>query len=392
MTPIFPLGDGVLVSYVGATTEIDEVQRMLGNTVAFTECYLKFTYASDHITTITAFDSSSDTTGRTWLYQYDADGQLESVTAPSDADTPQAVTQYQYYSDATLNGLLQRVTDADGNATQYMYYPNRDCFQEIYADGTTESFSYNFHADQTAYVDARGLVAYYTYNNQGNTTKVLNPDRTTTASVWQNDLLQSATDEFGQTESYQYDANGNVTKFTDRLGHVTDYTYTDYSNPLTVTQENGIEGDSVTQYRYYQDAWGKNDELWEVVDADGDVTSYTYAGESGAHGLPESMTSADGTPGDPDADTTTYTYNAAGQVLTTTAEVSPGLSIGKSYTYDDRGSMLTSTDGNGQATAYAYDLLGASRRRPCPIPTARAAPVPVRATCMTRWATCSAAP
>ncbi len=47
-----------------------------------------------------------------------------------------------------------------------------------------------------------------------------------------------------------------------------------------------------------------------------------------------------------------------GQVLTTSSRVASAESITVSYTYDDRGNMLTSTDGNGRTTNYTYDLLG----------------------------------
>ena len=97
--------DGVQISYVGATTEINEVQRVLTGTVASSECYLKFTYNSaGHITAITDFDSASDTTGRTWLYGYDSSGQLASVTAPIVGTEPLSMTRYAYYPDATYTG------------------------------------------------------------------------------------------------------------------------------------------------------------------------------------------------------------------------------------------------------------------------------------------------
>jgi len=308
---------------------------------------LTFVYTGNHITSITDF------TGRTWTYSYDSNGRLASVTDPSNSNTPKAVTQYVYYTDPTLNGLLKTVTDADGNQTNFDYYVNRRGFQVTNASGATQSVSDNLYRNVTSLTDARGFTSYYTYDSQGNETQEVYPDQTTVSYTWVNGLMTTSTDAYGQSESYVYDANGNVTKETDQLGDVTEYTYTDYSNIATVTRESdGAE----TVYQYFTDASGKNSSLEDVIDPLGDITSYTYPAVN--RGLPASMTTPDGNlTSEPSGYTTTYTYNAAGQMTSSVATVAPGQTITQSFVYDNRGNLISSVDGNGNVTTNTYDLL-----------------------------------
>ena len=298
-------GDGVKVSYVDGTTQIDKVQRMLSNAIASSECYLKFTYTGSHISAITYFSSSSDTSGRTWLYGYDSSlyndssWRLVSVSGPVTGSDQLALTQYAYWPDTALHDLLKSVTDADGNVTQFTYYANRRGFQVTDAEGNTHSLYYDLNRSRTFYTDGRGQVTYYTYDGDGNITQQLNPDGTTEVYQWYtSDLKQSDSDAYGQIESYQYDSNGNLTRLTDRLGNVTEYTYTDYSNLLTAKRDS--DG-ALTQYFYYtasglqntsQDQHGADFCLWKVVDAAGNVTSYTYPATN--RGLPLTMMSPKG--------------------------------------------------------------------------------------------------
>ena len=121
-------GDGVEVTYVDRTTKISAVQRVLAGSSNVT--MLTFIYTGNHITSI------SDTTGRTWLYGYNSAGRLVSVTAPISSGSPLSLTQYGYYAEGSVEqGLLQTVTDADGNVTQFSYYVNRRGFQVTDAEG-----------------------------------------------------------------------------------------------------------------------------------------------------------------------------------------------------------------------------------------------------------------
>jgi YD repeat-containing protein len=117
---------------------------------------LDFTYTGDHITSI------SDFTGRSWAYQYDANGRLWKMTAPSDASTPVAIVEYEYYTDAIRDGLLKRVVDPNGEETTFTYYANRRGFEVTGPSGHTQMVTYNLFRTRTAFTDERGFTTYYT--------------------------------------------------------------------------------------------------------------------------------------------------------------------------------------------------------------------------------------
>jgi YD repeat-containing protein len=128
----------------------------------------------------------------------------------------------------------------------------------------------------------------------------------------------------------------------------------------------------VTTYEY-RDSAGKYS-LRRVTDALGNITSYTYPDEQSSptanRGLPLSVTAPKGvlTTGDSDDYKTTYTYNIAGQVMSRTSRVSSTESITQTSTYDNRGNLTSSTDGNGNVTTYTYDLLGRRKTQTLPDP------------------------
>jgi YD repeat-containing protein len=119
--------------------------------------------------------------------------------------------------------------------------------------------------------------------------------------------------------NYEYDANGNLTKITDGLGHATVQQY-DALNRLTQqnqphpTTPNAQLG--TIQYQY-----NAIDQLTTVTD-------------------PRNLA-------------TTYAPNAYGEVLTQT---SPDTGA-TTHTYDESGNLKTKLDAKGQLTTYSYDAL-----------------------------------
>ena len=352
-------GNGIEISY-GSSGHIETVSDLVTPSR-----WIEFEYTGDTITSITDF------TERTWIFTYNTNGRLQSVAAPENEDTPLAVVEYEYFINDTLDGLLKKVTNTNGRATQFTYYPNRWGFEERFVNGDVQSISYDVHRGRTAFIDERGFVNYYAYNDVGNPTEELRPDRTTTANVWDNSLKQSVTDRLGN-EVYEHDADGNISSITDRTGYVTTFTYTDYGNLQSITRHNGAgtADDEVTQYRYFQDSFGNDDKLQEIRNAEGNITSFTYAGAAGARGLPDTMTLPLGnvTTDDPVDYVTTYAYNAAGQVLTVDNRASAEQAITESFGYNERGWILTKTDANDETTTFTYDLLGRIKTRTMPDP------------------------
>ena len=296
---------------------------------------LTFTYSGGLVA------SMSDFTGRTWTYGYSS-GRLSSATTPSDGQTPAYTTQYAYYTDPALAGLLSQVTQADGGVIHYEYYANRRGFRVTDPEGNSNHVSWNIYRSRAIFTDERGYQTLYEYNDQGNLVREVYPDGSVESWTWANSLKTSHTDPMGKTETYAHDAMGNQTQLVDRAGNVSTFTYDPTFSQMTASHLPG--GRNIA---YTLDPRGN---VTQIQDALGGLTQMTYD----SRGLMLTLTDPRGTatpaPGDY---TTTYTYNDAGQVLTRSTDL-PSV---ESFTYDSRGNLLTSTDADNHTTAYAYDLL-----------------------------------
>ncbi|MES2299995.1 MAG: hypothetical protein V4582_23355 [Pseudomonadota bacterium] len=114
------------------------------------------------------------------------------------------------------------------------------------------------------------------------------------------------------TTSFLYDANGNLTRVTDALGHVTNYEYDDFNRRV------------------------------KIIDPAVGVTRNSYDGLDNLIGVT-----------DPRNVVTSYTIDGLGNLTQTTSA-----DTGKvTRTYDEAGNIKTSTDAKGQTTSYQYDVL-----------------------------------
>jgi RHS repeat-associated protein len=341
-------GNGIKVDYVAGTNRIAMVSDLRDANRRLT-----FTYNADtqpHISAVTDF------TGRTWTYGY-ANGRLVTATAPgptTGAASP--VVTYTYHSDSARRGLLASVTDPSGFVTSWEYYANRRGFRVTDAEGLRHSFTYNLFRRQSAFVNERGDVTRFAYDDQGNLLETQQPDRTTERSTWDaNGLKLSTTDPYGATTAYAYDPlSGKVTRATDPLGNVTTTTYTTgtYRDVDTITRlsrPNDASDDVVTKFTY--DATGFLRGRTDDVGTGGLNATTQFAALAGGRGLVQSTTSPRGV-------VTSFTYNAAGQVLSQTTASSPGVTVVQRFAYDTRGNRLTQADGNGSTTTFTYDALG----------------------------------
>jgi RHS repeat-associated protein len=296
---------------------------------------LTFSYSGSNITAV------SDFTGRTWAYEHTGP-RLTKVTSPSDANTTVAIVRYDYYTDTARDGLMRQITEPDGGTVSYTYYPDRRAFEVTDAEGYTHHLFYNLFNRQTIFTDERGARTTYAYNDDGNLVELVHPDQAREEFVWQNQLMQSRTDPFGNTEHFQYDTLGNVLQHVDRSGTPTDFTYEPtFSVVTTITRPGG----RLTVFM--PDA---NGNIIQIDDAEGNVTTMAYF----PNGLLQTRTSPRGneTPAVGDF-TTTFTYNTAGQLLTQTTDLPSTIT----NTYDTRGNLLARTDANVNTTTFTYDLL-----------------------------------
>ena len=316
--------------------------------------------------------------GLVLIYAYDGYGNLLSVK--NGDETLEAHTYDEYgrlASDIKYNGgktvyaydvldrLVSKIEYDSSNAvvmrTNISYSISSD---KLFKTQTTVVGDSNAPSVTVAeYTDGRGFVVRksrmngndeyadsYTYDNFGNVTAV---------------TLHS-----GETTSYTYDCMGNVTSTTDALGNITTSTYDSRGNLLTATDARGntaaytydkfgrkteevtpLEGGTSGETTYTYDILGR---LTEEKRRVGAVGSETYSRTVNAYDDMGNLISAKAYEGEAEALVSTYTYDAAGNMLTMTAG-------GKttSYTYDLFGRKTKITDARGAEETYTYRLDGA---------------------------------
>lgn len=172
----------------------------------------------------------------------------------------------------TYNHLHQRTseTDREGNKTSYSHDAAGNIDGITYADGTSESLTYNEMNLPVRIVARDGGVTRYAYNSLGQPTEITDPEGNTRAYTYDGmGNLTSYTDALGETTVYTYDGAGNMTSATDALGNTTRYKYDEQGRLTEITAANG----AVTAYAYT--TAGK---LVKVTDAAGSVQEYVVNG------------------------------------------------------------------------------------------------------------------
>lgn len=241
--------DGLIINYTTTTGEVTTYTYktgLIGTGFPFDKAIrlsaitnnrgymLKYTYASD----------STDPT--TWLRLTKVEGINLAVdycdpTASSCSSFTQTWPSVTY-GGFTTAGLPTTATDQSSRVTTYTYGANGRIGAIRYpgATGDDVAVAYNTWPDLrvNGVTDASGAWTYgYSTSGSNQTTSVGGPlGQSLTAVVdMTTGRLTSATDALGDTLSYQYDADLNVTRVTQPEGDYATYTYGDRSNPTGVT-------------------------------------------------------------------------------------------------------------------------------------------------------------
>lgn len=312
--------------------------------------------------------------GHTTTYTYDADNRLLTTT--------DAVGHSMTYS---YDGAGNIVTKVDGNnmATAYGYDANNQMVQISYADGLLTSFNYDgvgnrlsmtdstgttYYAfdqlnRQTSVTDAAGRTLTFSYDAAGNETGMTYPDGRTVSYTYDNDSrLSSVIDWANRITKYSYDAVGNLLKLSLPNGVVTSYTYDADNRVIRVS--NAESSGVISAFRYTLDAignrtqvivTGKNAEtgtlkysydsmgrLLSATNPDGSIAQYTYDAAGNRVKLVQIAGKT--------TKTTTYTYDAADELLSTLTGTNR-----ITFSYKGNGNLNIRKQGT-TTTKYVYDV------------------------------------
>ncbi len=278
-----------------------------------------------------------------FVYQTIYDG-LDRVTAekiPDFSSPYSAITKTAYtYTDTRGAVKIQRTDNLDGStsADTYQYF---DGFDRIIQERKEAESSGTYNVKDTVYNDV-GLVLKqsipYTSNGSTKTSKTTSSALYT--SYTYDPLKRTLTkDDANGTTSYDYD--GWKTIVTDAESHTKNYYNDAYSNLVKVDEINGAST-YTTNYEY-----NLNNKLTKITDALSNIRNFTY------DGLGRRLTAQDlHASGDATYGTWTYAYDDAGNL---TQSVSPNAAT-TNFTYNDINQQLTEdyTGAGGTEISYTY--------------------------------------
>jgi RHS repeat-associated protein len=298
-----------------------------------------------------------DANGNRTSYEYDNLGRIIAVVDPVGLRTA-----YNYAGD-----FLQTVIDPDGRITTYNY-SNGVLSGIQYPDGSTVGYGYDAQGVMISETDQRGDTTTYAYNANGSLSGASLPDGSSvkldaarslglqtfgvdlgapseTKFVAPEDRVSQMTDAKGNIAYQEVNEFGAVISTIDPLERLTRYERDENNRVTRISQPNSVTGDGTVVTDL---AWDDKGNLTQKKEAVGTPLERTVSYEYN-HPLNKVTRSVD-----PAGKATTYSYNAAGNLL---SQVNPdGSSVTRTYT--SRGLLATSTDERGKITAYAYDQYG----------------------------------
>ncbi len=399
-------GDGQLLSITnrdGQSITLSYTLGLLSSVTHFSGRVLTLTRdASDRVASLT------DPAGNVYTYDYDVNGMLEFVTFPD--DTPGTSTdnpQIQYhYEDINDNALVTGITDELGvRYTTYAYdSEGRATLSE--RAGNVEATSVAYNTDGTVTVtNELSKQAIYTFVTENGIRKVSSVDgqattlcaATTMASTYDaNGFVDTQTDNNGNITDFTYNSRGLVESKTEasgtsdartttttwhatlrvptqivRPGQTVDMTYDSegrlLTRTITDTQTQSIPYSTNGNTRVWTYTYHPTFGLVTSIDGPrtGDTTNFTYdangdlATTTNAEGHVTTIVSRDtrGLPTrieDPNGVDTVLAYDERGRLTSSTVESSQGNAV-TSFSYDDASQLTSVTLPNGSSLDYEYD-------------------------------------
>ncbi|HYF19721.1 MAG TPA: hypothetical protein VEA40_17775, partial [Ramlibacter sp.] len=324
-------------------------------------------------------------------YAYDASNRLATVTVdltPGDnAVADGAVHQTRYTYDADTRRVAS-VVRGDGTSLAFTYVLHNGAYRiASVTDGLGRVTSFTYGTGLTTVADPLGRVTRYDMDAQGQLVKITSPLGTTQSFAYDAAGNVLSVDASGRITTRTYDDRGNETSARDPLFNTISRTF-DAANRLLTETSSGAEP-VTTRYVYGPDTVGRRGALAFVVSAAGRVTEHRYdsfgfgqriatlehlGGRYPVSGLASNVapTLADlqawvAGRGATSARLTEFTYDPRGQLATTTTfarldaagqGIRDGTESVTRYVRDSAGRLLQAIDPTNGTTTHTYDGLG----------------------------------
>jgi len=297
---------------------------------------------------------------RTTLYGYDSAGNLTCETLPSQVPASSCAaapmsSKTTFGRDPAGTGLLTSTTDPNGNTTNFTYDAMRDLKTATTPLNETTTYCYDAGGRMTARIDPRAT-----------TDTCAQPGPFTWTYGYNNaNQLTSIADPLNDSNSWSYDADGNVATKTDGLGGVVRYGYDTANNLVCVEAPWGsaiVCGNAPQAAKTTYTYWPTS-QLQSRTDSNSHTWNWAYDDA----GRLQTITSPKNEPWSltywpnnllkqktlPSAPTIGYGYDALGRLRGLTysnAPTTPNVTFG----YDANGNRTSMSDGGG-SVAYVYD-------------------------------------
>lgn len=342
-TIVFPQGVTVTYTYTGG--KLTSVTNGLGRT-------LTLNYTGSDLTSV------SDGTGRSVTYTKDVDGNLTAATDPASKSTT-----YTYVSGkpGLMESIFKPANPSNAIVTNVYDSLNRVKQQTDAYSNLTEFFIAGHRTEEK---NAAGNSRILSFDASGNITKIVN--------------------QIGKTWKNTFDGIGRLTRAEAPEGNATEWTY-DSKHNVTQVKAKAKPGSGlsdITNNFTYNSTWNK---VATAQDGRGNTTTYTWNATTGTLTKVERPVIGGFTP------TTSFTYNARGQVITTTdptgivsqinyhatyervesvvADYGVGrLNLTASFGYDSLGNVTSVTDPRGNVSSAQYDNLRRVTQTTAPAP------------------------
>jgi RHS repeat-associated protein len=297
-------------------------------------------------------------------YGYDAIGRRTSVITGYGTSSPVSNVTTTY----TANGKTASEADGNGNVTSYAYDGLDRLVTTTYPGGSYEQSGYDANGSLTSQRLRDGTSITYAFDNRGRLVSKALPNGETGASysydlldrvqsvtqgttisyVWDPlSRLKSETQPFGSM-AYQYDAGGNRTRLTWPDGFYVDYSY-DIASELSAIRDNAAANLATFTY----DDLGRR---LSLTRGNGVATTYSYDPVSRLNGLNNDLS---GTGDDQNA---TFTHNPASQIASVTrpnTSYNYTNSVNTNRTYAVNAlNQYTSASSSAGTTSFSYDARG----------------------------------